>query len=306
LRLRTPIVVPLHGRTELVGALLVDGRTEDLLISQRRLNILNGIASQASTSIESVQLLADLAMRQVLEHELDLAREIQKSFLPECCPVVPGYQLAAAWRSARRVGGDFYDFMLLSNGNVGMAIADVADKGVPAALFMALSRTLVRATSMSGRMPADALRRTNTLIMSDARSDLFVTVFYGLLHPRSGSFTYANAGHNPPLWLNIRSGKIQRLHQHGMALGVIPEVPLSEHAIQIDPGDVLALYTDGVTEALNIDGEEFGVERLEQVMQANADYSADEIVAAIEAAVDEFVGNEPPFDDFTLVVMKRV
>ena len=142
--------------------------------------------------------------------------------------------------------------------------------------------------------------------MSDARSDLFVTVFYGLLHPRSGSFTYANAGHNPPLWLNVRSGALQRLHQHGMALGVIPDVPLTEHAIQIEPGDVLALYTDGVTEALNIDGEEFGVERLEQVMQANAERSAEEIVAAIEAAVDEFVGNEPPFDDFTLVVMKRV
>jgi sigma-B regulation protein RsbU (phosphoserine phosphatase) len=131
---------------------------------------------------------------------------------------VPGYELAAAWRSARRVGGDFYDFMLLANGNVGIAIADVADKGVPAALFMALSRTLMRATSMSGRTPADALRRTNTLIISDARSDLFVTVFYGLLHPRSGSFTYANAGHNPPLWLNMRSGVIQRLQQHGMAL----------------------------------------------------------------------------------------
>ncbi|CAG0936766.1 Phosphoserine phosphatase RsbU [Thermoflexales bacterium] len=306
LRLQTPVVVPLRGRTELVGALLVDGRTAELLRSQRRLNILNGIASQASTSIESVQLLADLAMRQVLEHELDLAREIQKSFLPECCPEVPGYELAAAWRSARRVGGDFYDFMLLANGNVGIAIADVADKGVPAALFMALSRTLVRATSMSGRTPSDALRRTNTLIISDARSDLFVTVFYGVLHPRSGSFTYANAGHNPPLWLNVRSGTVQRLHQHGMALGVIPDTPLSEHSIQIEPGDVLALYTDGVTEALNVEGEEFGVERLEAVVQAHAAGSAEEVVAAIEAAVDEFVGNEPPFDDFTLVVLKRV
>jgi sigma-B regulation protein RsbU (phosphoserine phosphatase) len=306
LELHTPIVAPLRGRTELIGALVVDGRTEDLLLSQRRLNILNGIASQAATSIESVQLLADLAMRQVLEHELDLAREIQKSFLPAYCPNVPGYDLAATWKSARRVGGDFYDFMLLSNGIMGIAIADVADKGVPAALFMALSRTLMRATAMSGRTPSDALRRTNTLILSDARSDLFVTVFYGLLHPRSGSFTYANAGHNPPLWLNARSGEVHRLHEHGMALGVLLDAPLSEHTIQLEPGDVLALYTDGVTEALNIDGEEFGMERLEQALQANADHSAEDIVAAIDAAVDEFVGNEPPFDDFTLVVMKRV
>jgi sigma-B regulation protein RsbU (phosphoserine phosphatase) len=196
--------------------------------------------------------------------------------------------------------------MLLSNGNVGLAIADVADKGVPAALFMALSRTLMRATAMSGRSPSDALRRTNTLILSDARSDLFVTVFYGLLHPRSGNFTYANAGHNPPLWLNARSGVAQRLQQHGMALGVINEMPLTEHTIQIEPGDVLTFYTDGVTEALNIDGAEFGVERLEQVVHAHADRSAEDIVAAIQAAVDEFVGNEPPFDDFTLVVLKRI
>ncbi len=306
LRLQTPVVVPLRGRTELVGALLVDGRTEELLVNPRRLNILNGIASQASTSIESVQLLADLAMRQVLEHELDLAREIQKSFLPNSCPTVPGYQIAAAWRSARRVGGDFYDFMLLANGNVGIAIADVADKGVPAALFMALSRTLMRATSMSGRTPSDALRRTNTLIISDARSDLFVTMFYGLLHPRSGNFTYANAGHNPPLWLNARAGSVQRLLEHGMAVGVVQDLPLSEYTIQLEPGDVLVLYTDGVTEALNVEGEEYGVERLEQVMQAYADRTSEEIVAMIEAAVDEFVGNEPPFDDFTLVVLKRV
>jgi serine phosphatase RsbU (regulator of sigma subunit)/putative methionine-R-sulfoxide reductase with GAF domain len=306
LQLQGPVVAPLRGRTELVGALVVDGRTEDLLLSQRRLNILTGIASQAATSIESVQLLADLAARQVLEHELDLAREIQKSFLPASCPNVPGYTVAAAWKSARRVGGDFYDFMLLSNGNMGIVIADVADKGVPAALFMALSRTLTRATAMSGRTPSDALRRTNTLIMADARSDLFVTVFYGLLHPRSGNFTYANAGHNPPLWLKARSGAVSRLQQHGMALGVLNDVPLTEHVIQLEAGDVLALYTDGVTEAFNIDGEEFGVERLEQALQANADRSAEDIVAAIETAVDEFVGNEPPFDDFTLVVLKRV
>ncbi len=306
LQLQTPIAMPLRGRTELVGVLLVAGRTDDLLLNQRRLNILTGIASQASTSIESVRLLADLAMRQVLERELDLAREIQKSFLPACCPVVPGYQLASAWRSARRVGGDFYDFMLLSNGNVGIAIADVADKGVPAALFMALSRTLMRATSMSGRTPSDALRRTNTLIMSDAPSDLFVTVFYCLLHPRSGHFTYANAGHNPPLWVNTQTEKVERLTQHGMALGVIPDLPLSEYSITLAPGDVIVLYTDGVTEAYNTAEEEFGVERLEKVALLHARESAEDIVEAIKAAVDDFVGDVPPFDDFTLVVLKRV
>ena len=306
LRLEAPLMLPLRGRADLMGVLLVDKGIGDLSINQRRLNILTGIAAQTAVALENVSLMADVAQQHVLEKELDLAREIQRSFLPACCPLVPGYQLASAWRSARRVGGDFYDFMLLSNGNVGIAIADVADKGVPAALFMALSRTLVRATAMSGRTPSDALRRTNTLIMSDARSDLFVTIFYGLLHPRSGSFTYANAGHNPPLWLNARTGEVQRLVLHGMALGVMPEVSLSEQTLTLGPGDALVLYTDGVTEAYNEFDEEFGMERLEQVLRDQAHGSAEDVVEAIEAAVDAFVGEIPPFDDFTLVVLKRM
>jgi serine phosphatase RsbU (regulator of sigma subunit) len=315
LRLETPLALPLRGRADLMGALLVDRGPGDLRTNQRRLNILTGIAAQTAVAIENVSLMADVARQHMLEKELELAREIQRSFLPAHSPAIPGYQVAAAWRSARRVGGDFYDFMLLANGNVGIAIADVADKGVPAALFMALSRTLVRATSMSGRTPSDALRRTNTLIMSDARSDLFVTVFYGLLHPRSGSFTYANAGHNPPLWLrtavneaaaNGIGSEVQRLSAHGMALGVMPDLSLSEQALTLGPGEVLVLYTDGVTEALSEAGEEFGLERLEQVLLEQARGSAEEIVDAIEAAVDEFVGEVPPFDDFTLVVLKRV
>jgi sigma-B regulation protein RsbU (phosphoserine phosphatase) len=275
------------------------------MLNQRRLNILSGIAGQAAVAIENVHLIAEVATRQLLEKEIDLAREIQKSFLPECCPVIPGWELSALWRSARRVGGDFYDFMLLSNGNLGIAIADVADKGVPAALFMALSRTLMRATAMGGRTPADALRRTNELILSDARSDLFVTVFYGLLNPKKGTFAYSNAGHNPPIWLSARTGEAQYLSVHGIALGVVADARLSEQSITLDDGDVLALYTDGVTEALNGREEEFGVERLEQIIRANIDRSANDMVGAIDQAVTAFVGDELPFDDLTLVILKR-
>lgn len=305
LKLESPITLPLRARGEVVGALLVDRGAAELLLNQRRLNILSGIAGQAAVAIENVHLIAEVATRQLLEKELDVAREIQKSFLPECCPVVPGWQLSALWRSARRVGGDFYDFMLLSNGNMGLAIADVADKGVPAALFMALSRTLMRATAMGGRTPADALRRTNELIRSDARSDLFVTVFYGVLNPKKGTFAYSNAGHNPPIWLKARTGEAQYLRVHGIALGVVADARLTEQSITLDDGDVLALYTDGVTEALNGHEEEFGVERLEQIIRANVDRSADDIVGAIEQAVAAFVGDELPFDDLTLVILKR-
>ncbi|HEY4721233.1 MAG TPA: GAF domain-containing SpoIIE family protein phosphatase, partial [Anaerolineae bacterium] len=305
LQLQSPIALPLRARGEVVGTLLIDRGADDLLINQRRLNILIGIAGQAAVAIENVQLQAELATRKLLEKELDLAREIQKSFLPECCPGIPGFDLSAYWRSARRVGGDFYDFMRLANGHWGLVIADVADKGVPAALFMALSRTLMRATAMSGRAPADALHRTNELIIADARSDLFVTVFYGVLDPRRATFTYANAGHNPPIWFNARSGETKYLSVHGIALGVVPEVNLTDNRIALDSGDVVALYTDGLTEALNYQGEEFGVERLEHIIRAHSEQSAEEIVAAIQLAVEAFVGEELPFDDLTLVVVKR-
>lgn len=305
LRLDSPIALPLRARGDVVGLLLVDRGADDLLLNRRRLNILSGIAGQTAVAIENVRLVTELASRQLLEKELDVAREIQTSFLPDRCPVVPGWQIAAYWQSARRVGGDFYDFMPLVNGNLGMTVADVADKGVPAALFMALCRTLVRATAMSGRTPSDALRRTNELILSDARSDLFVTVFYCVLDPRRATFTYSNAGHNPPVWLRARSGRAYYLNLPGIALGVVPDIKLSEETIALSPGDVVALYTDGVTEALNAAEEEFGAQRLEQIIRENIHGSAQDIVAAIQQAVAEFVGNEAPFDDVTLVVVKR-
>jgi sigma-B regulation protein RsbU (phosphoserine phosphatase) len=203
------------------------------------------------------------------------------------------------------VGGDFYDFMLLANGSLGIVVADVADKGVPAALFMALCRTLVRATAMGGRAPADALRRTNELILSDARSDLFVTVFYGLLDPKRAIFTYSNAGHNPPIWMRARSGHAYYLNLPGIGLGVVPDVNPREETVALGPGDVLALYTDGVTEALNEHEEEFGLQRLEQIIRQHLHRTASEIVEAIQQAVETFVGDEAPFDDLTLVILKR-
>lgn len=305
LRLDAPIVLPLRARAEIVGALLVDRGTHDLRVNQRRLNILTGIASQTAVAIENVHLMADLAARQLLEKELDVAREIQKSFLPSRAPNVPGFQIASYWRSARRVGGDFYDFMPLANHQVGLAIADVADKGVPAALFMALTRTLLRATAMSGRTPAEALHRANELILSDARSDLFVTIFYGVLDPKTSKFTYSNAGHNPPIWFECRSAKTNFLKAHGIALGVVPEVMVRDNEVTLAPGDALLLYTDGVTEAFNAEGEEFGEKRLAQVLRDSARGTAEEISQSIVSAVRSFVGDEPPFDDLTMVVVKK-
>ncbi len=308
LGLRAPLALGLQAKGDMVGVMVIDGNAESLAQSARRANILSGIASQIAMAIMNVRLAEESAAQQRLERELALARQIQQSFLPERCPALPGWQIAAFWRSARQVGGDFYDFIPTrdASGRMGIAIADVADKGVPAALFMALSRTLLRAVAILGRSPAEALMRANDLILSDARSDLFVTIFYMVIDPSSTRIAFANAGHNPPL-LAWADGA-QLLTPHGLALGVMPGIELAEQSLHADVGDVLVLYTDGVTEAQNETGDEFGLERLERgvIDTLRVGGSAEDIVQAIKGALHAHVGDEPPFDDMTLVVVKRV
>ncbi len=304
LGLQSPRAFPLRAKGQVVGMMVVEGMHEELSQAGRVMNILSGIAHQSAIAIENTRLVAELSTRQRLEQELKVARDIQTSFLPADCPEAPGWQLAAFWRAARQVGGDFYDFIPLPREHLGLVIADVADKGVPAALFMAVSRTLTRAASMTGhRTPGEALTRTNEMILSDARSDLFVTMVFADLSP-VGRVMYANAGHNPPLLIRA-TGEVERLRTHGMALGVMPQVVMRDLQIKLEDGDLLVLYTDGVTDALDARGREFGLERLEQAAVAHRHFTADGIVAAIQDAINEFVGDEPPFDDLTLVVAKR-
>lgn len=305
LGLHAPRAFPLRAKGQVVGVMVVEGAADELKQAGRAMSILSGIAHQTAIAIENTRLVAELATRQRLEQELKVARDIQTSFLPSSCPEAPGWQLAAFWRAARQVGGDFYDFLPLPRDHQGLVVADVADKGVPAALFMAVTRTLTRSVAIGGhRTPAEALKRVNELILADARSDLFVTMFLADLSP-VGRVVYANAGHNPPLVVRAATGEVEYLKEHGMALGVLPEVLMRDQQIRLENGDVLVLYTDGVTDALNARGDEFGLERLEQVIVNRRRQTADSIVAAIQNAVSQFVGNEPPFDDLTLIVAKR-
>jgi sigma-B regulation protein RsbU (phosphoserine phosphatase) len=185
-----------------------------------------------------------------------------------------------------------------------LVIADVADKGVPAALFMALSRTLMRAVAFTGRAPADALSRVNELILADARSDLFVTVFYGAWNPASGELVYANAGHNPPL-LARADGTLVELQSRGIALGVVDHIAPESGTVHLEPGDVLLLYTDGIVDALNHEDQPFGLQRVRQVLLETRSMTANSVVNRMMSAVCDYAGDEPPFDDQTVVVLKR-
>jgi len=275
---------------------------------------LAGYLNQAARAIEEVQdrqnqllRIAKLEQERTAQ-ELRLAHEIQVSFLPEQCPSLPGWEISADWFSAREVGGDFYDFIPLGEDHLGLVIADVSDKGMPAALFMSLCRTVLRASAAQTRSPATVLQRVNKLIMSESRSNMLLTAFYGVLDWRSGTLTYANAGHPPPLlWCRAcaASPPLPVLAAKGIILGVLERITLEEKQVTLAPGDIVVLYTDGVTEPINPAGEEFGEERLAAIIAASNSQPCHEIVQHIRAAVWDFAGRQSQFDDYTLVGIKR-
>lgn len=290
-----------------VGAMIV-GLQDDPKgrrpFSARRANILNGIAQQAATAVVNNQLYRESADRWRLQQELNVAHNIQSSFLPDTNPNIPGASVASHWQAARQVSGDFFDFLPLGDDQWGLVIADVADKGVPAALFMALSRTILRTVALSRTDPAQVLMRANEIIGREARSDLFVTVFYGIWDPAQERLLYANAGHNPPLLMQT-NGMFRELPGNGMALGVIPEIQLKSYSVNLKPSDSVIMYTDGVTEALNEDFDEFGMDRLKLAARRAARNDAQAVLDSIIESVGDHVGATPQFDDITLITLKR-
>jgi sigma-B regulation protein RsbU (phosphoserine phosphatase) len=214
---------------------------------------------------------------------------------------------------ARETSGDFYDFIALPDGRLGILIADVANKGMGAALYMALCRTLIRTYAAEHPTQPDlVLSATNRRLLMDARAGLFVTAFYGVIDPDSGVLAYCNAGHNPPLLLDARDGsRVRELQRTGMALGAVEDQAWQQSTVQIAPGEVLLLYTDGITEAQDPKGRFFGADRLLDSLQASLDSGgtdashAQSIQDALLAEIHAFVGAAPQFDDITLVVMAR-
>ena len=243
---------------------------------------------------------------QQMNQELALAWQVQAGFLPENLPDVPGWQLAATLEPSRQTSGDFYDLIPLPDGRLGILIADVADKGMGAALYMVLSRTLIRTCAAQHHTRPDyVLKAVNRRILVDIQTDQFVTVFYGILDPASGTLTYCNAGHNPPYLLAQNGATVQALRRTGIPLGMFKDVNWEQRKVRLASGDVLVLYTDGITEAQNQRDEFFGEERLLEAAQANLARSAQDVQCALMAEVREFVGDAPQFDDITLMVVVR-
>ncbi len=250
------------------------------------------------------ELARTTADRESFLKELEIARRLQRRLLPDQPPSIPGYDIAADNIPAREVGGDFFDFIPMTEDRWGFVIADVSGKGITAAIFMGLSRTIVRATMTRTLDISSSLQQANDLICRDSTSGMFVTLFYAVPIPEERKLRYVNAGHNPPLLLRKGSDEMVALRGKGIALGVKQNIRLEENVIDIGPGDTLVLYTDGVTEAVNEKGEAFGEERLKLAIRESRDATAREIILRIQDAVIAFAGTMHQFDDITLLVAK--
>jgi serine phosphatase RsbU (regulator of sigma subunit) len=297
---------PLVIRNDFYGVMLVEEEAQDRRFRSKRVEIVTSIAQQVVLSIQNEHLQLETVVRERLEHEVELARQIQKTFLPEHLPKISGWDLAATWLTARQVGGDFYDVIELPGGRLGLLIADVSDKGMPAALFMALTRTLIRAVIYNTPSPAEALQRVNALIIPDNRESMFVTAVYGVLSIENGEFTFANAGHNPPVWMRAVGKTFEFLHRTGPALGIIDDLPMGQRTITLGHDDLLFLYTDGLTEAFSPEDEMFGEERLQQALKLAGTSSVRQVLDALEASVNKFMDPLPAADDLTMLALKRV
>lgn len=243
--------------------------------------------------------------KEKLEKELEISAHIQQSILPESLPTHPGYEFGAMMIPARRVGGDFYTFFRTGRNQLGIVVGDVSDKGVPAALFMALSYSLIRAEAARTNSPVHALQKVNYHLLQMNSSNMFVTLVYGILDFESGEFHFARAAHPAPFVLDGKGRAVKIPVALGQPLGLFDEPPLDEHRIQLPPGGVLLLYSDGVNETADLQGNEFGIENLSKTISSNRMQPAQQICGQIWHDVQAYGEGLPQQDDFTTVVVKR-
>lgn len=268
--------------------------------------IIHNLINERRVQKEKESLEREVARK---DAELQIAAEIQKSFLPDIIPQIEGFEIAGTSIPAKEVGGDFFDVMPFevipfSRQRMGLMIADVSGKGVPAALFMALSRIVIRVSATWFSRSSEAIAYANPIISQNSKTGMFVTVFYGMLDNASHTLTYVNAGHNPPLLLRAGSDIPEELEATGIAIGAMEDATYEQQEVTLAAGDVIVLYTDGVTEAVNGRDEMFEIPRLVEVICRTRSRSAREMVESIIDSVNEFSRNQPQYDDITLMVVK--
>jgi serine phosphatase RsbU (regulator of sigma subunit) len=298
------IGVPLKSKDRIFGAMIMAGnRTEQFTAGE--IKLLNSIAHQTAPFIEIGKLSQTAVENARIERELQMAQQVQIDLLPKEVPDIEGWSFASFWRPAREVAGDFYKFIHTNDGMVDLVIADVADKGMPAALFMVLTSTALHANLDGSKSLETGITKTNQLVCMESTQGLFVTLFIARINPITGEIFYVNAGHNPPLLFSQKKDHVSRLNRTGFPLGLFPYAKYDQDATRLNPNDFIIFYTDGVTEAFDEDGNQFGTKGLRKVIYAHSNDSAEEILEGIITAVNKHVGNTPLSDDMAIVVVKR-
>jgi serine phosphatase RsbU (regulator of sigma subunit) len=303
------VVVPLVSQGELIGLLNLGPRLSQQEYSADDRKLLNDLATQTAPAVQVAQLVRQQQQqaqeRERIEQELRVARLIQQTLLPKSLPDLPGYDVAAYYQPAREVGGDFYDFLDLEDGRFGLVVGDVTDKGVPAALVMATTRTLLRASAQRLDSPGEVLRRVNEVIVQDIPPNMFITCLYAILDSETGLLTYANAGHDLPYRRKASAGGAEELRATGMPLGLLPGMEYEEKEIVLERGDSVLFYSDGLVEAHDPQREMFGFPRL-QGLVAGHRTGGEAMVNFLLSELSRFTGEAwEQEDDITLVTLER-
>ncbi|MBS1873329.1 MAG: SpoIIE family protein phosphatase [Acidobacteria bacterium] len=302
---RSMMAVPLQAKDRVIGLIYLDSPNLVRPFSREDLNLLTVMANVAAIRIEHARLAEVEQAERMLAKELEQAAKIQRGLLPAQSPQAPGLDLAGSTAACRTVGGDYYDFLSFPDGRVGVLVGDVAGKGMPAALMMSSLQARVQVLFEECDDLARSVSRLNKAIATNCPDNRFITFFICIIDPATGVVTYSNAGHNPPLLVR-RSGEVDTLKTGGIILGIMPRFTYQDDRVTMGPGDILVLFSDGVTEAARPDvDEEFGETRLAEVVRAHASEPAEEIVKAVLAAVAQFTQGAPAADDITVVVAKR-
>jgi len=298
---RSEMVVPITSGGRTIGVFNLESDLPDAF-GEPDLKLLSDFAVQAALSIERAQLFTERMERRRLQGELKIARQIQTTFFPKQNPQMPGFDIYGGNVPSEQVGGDYYDFIPIIENQIGIAIADVSGKGIPAGLIMAAFRASLKAEIRNNYAIRTIVAKVNSLLHESIEAGNYVTAFYGVLDSKNKIFTYSNGGHNPPMVVKA-DGSRKYLSEGGVALGIFSDTAYKEKRCSLHPGDILIFYTDGVTEARNEREEEFGLERLEKLAHTNRHLPAREIYGEIEREVYLFQNHQRQ-DDFTLIVLK--
>ena len=303
--IRSVLAVPLSvDEITVFGLIYADSPTYEATFSEEHLNILTTLASVAAIRVENAKLLEERFQRERMEHELELATEIQQRFQPSAPPTVDGYEFQGISFSCYEIGGDYYDFIPRHDGRMLVALGDVSGKGTAAALLMSSLHAAIHAQVSAKSSLEETILSVNQYLADNTPANRFVTLFVAELEPSNGVLKYINAGHNPPL-IGRADGSVAQLSSGGFPLGIIPGAEFEVGETQLHPGEALVVYSDGVSEANNIRDEEFGMERLSEVVRKNLKSSAAGMRDKVESALSAFTQTAPANDDITLVIVKR-